>query len=272
MFFDTRSKNKSKKTIKKNVTKITPKVYDTRIDQKNRPKLIIHQIYGVFRDNKPLSDFPLFVDSKKAWMKVAKDAGYRYKLWNDDMCTKLINKYPEFKKMYNSVKFPVMRADIIRFLILYDEGGMYVDMDVFPLKKKYEFDRLAFCEYYYTPKKPHTNTDMEVIYAPKGSEVMYDFLKFVETRIKEKNKIDIYKDWKVRYIFQTTGPRSLMEFIKIHNIEYDEIKSNLGKIDDLRKFKGVDYDVLSYFSMSYNPHRYLKHQKYKNTKKDDKKK
>ena len=46
---------------------------------------------------------------------------------------------------------------------------------MYSLKKKYEYDRLAFCEYYYTPKKPHTNTDMEVIYAPKGSEVMYDF-------------------------------------------------------------------------------------------------
>ena len=40
---------------------------------------------------------------------------------------------------------------------------------------------------------------MEVVYAPKGSEVMYDFLKFVETQIKEKNKtiikigkLDIY--------------------------------------------------------------------------------
>ena len=185
MFFDTRSKKiKKKKTIKiKKVKKDSDiKVYDTKINTKNRPKLIIHQIYGVFRDGKPLSDFPLFVDSKKAWTNVAKKAGYRYKLWNDDMCTKLINKYPEFKKMYNSVREPVMRADIMRFLILYDEGGMYVDMDVFPLKKKYEYERLAFCEYYYTPKKPHTNTDMEVIYAPKGSEVMYDFLKFVENR------------------------------------------------------------------------------------------
>jgi mannosyltransferase OCH1-like enzyme len=248
-----RSKKKPKKTIKKKVPKEELKVYDTKIDPKNRRKLIIHQIYGVFRDGKPLSDFPLFVDSKKAWTALAKKAGYRYKLWNDSMCTKLINKYSEFKKMYNSVKEPVMRADIMRFLILYDEGGMYVDMDVFPLKKKYEYDRLAFCEYYYTPKKPHTNTDMEVIYAPKGSEVMYDYLKFVETQIKEKGK-SLPKSWKVRYIFYTTGPRALMKFLKMHKVEYDEIKSNLGKSDDLRQFKGVDYDVISYFSMSYNPH------------------
>ena len=55
-------------------------------------------------------------------------------------------------------------------------------------------------------------------------------------------------------LFYTTGPKSLIKFLKKHNIEYDEIKSNLGKSDDLRKFKGVDYDVISYFSMSYNPH------------------
>ena len=35
------------------------------------------------------------------------------------------------------------------------------------------------------------------------------------------------KSWKVRYIFYTTGPRSLMKFLKKHDIEYDEIKSNL---------------------------------------------
>ncbi len=185
------------------------------------------------------------------------------------MCTKLINKYPEFKKMYNSVKYPVMRSDIMRFLILYEEGGMYVDMDVLPLKKKYEYDRLSFCEYYYSPKKPKTITDIEVIYAPKGHEVMYDYLKFVETQIKEKNKT-IPKDWKVRYIFYTTGPKSFNKFLKKYKIEYGEIKSNISNIDDLRIFKGVDYDVISYFSMSYNPHRYLKHQNYlrgKNKKK-----
>jgi len=274
MFFNTRSKKKAKKTIKK---KVKVKLYDTKIDPENRPKLIIHQIYGVFRDGKPLSDFPLFVDSKKAWTELSEKAGYRYKLWNDEMCTKLINKYPEFKPMYESIekkKRPaVMRADIMRFLILYDEGGMYVDMDVFPLKKKYEYDRLAFCEYYYTPKKPHTNTDMEVIYAPKGSEVMYDFLKFVETQIKEKS-ISLPKSWKIRYIFYTTGPRALMKFLKKHKVEYDEIKSNLGKEDSLKQFKGVDYDVVSYFSMSYNPHGknvgYTKKKDNKDKSKDNK--
>jgi len=218
-----------------------------------QPKLIIHQIYGVFRDGKPLSDFPLFMNSKKAWTDLAKKQGYGYKLWNDKMCTDLINKYPEFKSMYNNVKYPVMRADIMRFLILYEHGGMYVDMDVLPLKKSYSFDRLAFCEYYYTPKKPHTNTDMEVIYSPKGNMVLYNFLKYVKEQIKEKDKVKIYDEWKVRYIFQTTGPKSLIRYLKENNIEYDEIKSNLGKEDSLRKFKGVDYDVVSYFSMSYNP-------------------
>ena len=71
MFFGMRSNKKNKtikkktikkktikrKTIKKEVEKSEKKVYDTKIDKKNRPKLIIHQIYGVFRDNKPITDF-----------------------------------------------------------------------------------------------------------------------------------------------------------------------------------------------------------------------
>ena len=32
------------------------------------------------------------------------------------------------------------------------------------------------------------------------------------------------------------------------------LKSNLGKENSLNIFKSVDYDVISYYSMSYNPH------------------
>ena len=256
-FKDTKKVKKTIKRKKVGKSNISLKYDNKSSEDKQKgkqPKLVIHQIYGVFRDGKPLSDFPLFMDSKKAWTTLAKKNNYGYKLWNDKMCTDLINKYPEFKSMYNNVKYPVMRADIMRFLILYEYGGMYVDMDVLPLKNSYSFDGLAFCEYYYTPKKPHTNTDMEVIYSPKKNMVLYNFLKYVKEQIKEKNKVKIYDEWKVRYIFQTTGPRSLMRYLRENNIKYDEIKSNLGKENSLNQFKGVDYDVISYFSMSYNPH------------------
>ena len=242
------------RTKKVNRKKTLNRKGSKKMTKTQKPKLIIHQIYGLFRDGKPLSDFKLFTDSKKAWKSLAKKNNYKYKLWNDKMCTDLINKYPEFKTMYNNVKYPVMRADIIRFLILYEYGGLYVDMDVLPLKKSYSFDRLAFCKYYYAPKKPKTQTDMEIIYSPKKNDVMYNFLLYVKEQIKEKDKINIYEDWKVRYIFQTTGPKSLNRFLKNNNIKYDEIKSNLSKEKSLNIFKGVDYDVISYFSMSYNTH------------------
>ena len=65
----------------------------------------------------------------------------------------------------------------------------------------------------------------------------------------DKNLNIHFNNKKFKYI--KTG--SLEEYLSSTNINI--IKSNLGKEDSLRQFKGVDYDVVSYFSMSYNPHQ-----------------
>jgi len=230
--------------------------------KKHSSKLMIHQIYGLFGDNKPMNE--LFKESNKKWKTLAKKNGYRYKLWNMKACDNLINQFPQFKKMYNSVRYPIMKADIMRFLILYKHGGLYSDLDVLPLKNKYSFDKLSFCIYYYTPlDKQHVKNfkpDMEMIYSPKGNEWLLNYIYHIGKQIKAKSKVKIYEQWKVRYIFQTTGPKSLKRYMDDNKVDFDHIRvmgmdkkySFKDKLSDIVSPKiSKQNDAISFYSCSY---------------------
>jgi mannosyltransferase OCH1-like enzyme len=231
--------------------------------------MIVHQVYGLFCDNKPMNE--LFVASSKAWKEYCDKNNYIYKLWNEKECNELVETYTKIKEYYYDVKYPVMKCDIIRFLIIYQFGGLYVDLDVIPNKFMIKIDesKLTFCKYM-NKKEP---LDIEMVYSPKYNNDLYNYLLYIPTQIREKNEIKIYDDWKIRYIFQTTGPASFRRYLKINNIKINIIKvCHLDEHDkypyklDKNKYGDYDYDCLSYFSVSYSPFKY-KTFKYSNKKK-----
>ena len=168
-------------------------------------------------------DFPQMFQELSDIVKIfCKRNGYKYKVWNEKMSQNLINKYPQYKSMYNNVKYPIMRVDIIRFLILYHEGGLYLDFDIEPkIKKLKDYDWAVSV---YNRKSPKYN--MEAIQSKKGNQLNLDYLDYVKTQIKEKDKISIYNQWKIRYVLNTTGPRSLTRFIKENKIKPQTYKVN----------------------------------------------
>ena len=240
--------------------------------------MIIHQVYGIFRDSKPMNE--MFKTSSNEWFLIAKNNGWKYMLWDNRMCDMLVAYYPEFYDLYNNVRFKIMRCDIIRFLIVYQFGGIYVDMDVFPNRKDLSFitdkNKFHMCVYYWTPQYCDTNIpDIEMLYSPRKNIDLYNFIKYIPSQIEEKDKIDVYKTWKIRYVFNTTGPQSFRRFIKQNMIKFNHIKvAQIEKgipynIDKNKLIKYGDlniYDCISFFSLSYNPHG-SKSVRYKNNKK-----
>ena len=96
----------------------------------------IHQIYGLFGDDRPMS--PLFMRSHKAWQRVASSMGAKYHLWNAvEVETLMKNEYTEFWKMYRDVRYPIMRCDMARLAILHSYGGLYADLDILPNRQWY---------------------------------------------------------------------------------------------------------------------------------------
>ncbi|OCH87495.1 glycosyltransferase family 32 protein [Obba rivulosa] len=56
---------------------------------------------------------------------------YEYKLWTDASARELIaEEYPWFLDTFDGYKYPIQRADAIRYFALYHHGGIYMDLDI----------------------------------------------------------------------------------------------------------------------------------------------
>jgi inositol phosphorylceramide mannosyltransferase catalytic subunit len=86
---------------------------------------ILHQVYLGW-DNKPMPEH---------WKEPQKSCidfhlGWDYKFWtNDTAYNLLVEEYPWFLDTWNNYKYPIQRADSIRYFILERYGGIYIDLD-----------------------------------------------------------------------------------------------------------------------------------------------
>lgn len=213
--------------------------------------MIVHQVFGLLGDEMP----QLFVDCKERIKKWCKKNNYEYKFWNKSDCDNLIKtKYPKYQNLYDNVKYPIMKVDIIRWIILHNDGGIYMDLDVDPLINDLIDSDLVLGKkvlngtkgFFYEP---------EIIQMKKNNPISLEVLDYIITQIEIKNKIDIYEDWKCRYVLQTTGPKSISRFFKKKKIDtylltYGStyIKKN-EKLDKLHS----NYDFISHPSCSWIP-------------------
>jgi mannosyltransferase OCH1-like enzyme len=60
---------------------------------------------------------------------------WTYRLWTDADNLEFVSKeYPEFRDIFVKLPRNIMRADVIRYLLLYRLGGLYLDLDYEMLK------------------------------------------------------------------------------------------------------------------------------------------
>lgn len=201
----------------------------------------VHQIFGLLDDEMP----ELFVNCSDKVKRWCFKNNYNYLLWNKSMCDTFVSEnYPEYEELYNSVKYKIMKVDIVRFLILHKYGGLYLDMDIVPNIDSVNDGDFKIA-YKIAPKRKHY--EMEVIQSYKSNKLLLLFLDYVKTQIEEKNNIDIYNTWKARYVYQTTGPYSLNRFLKKMTINKFIINEPSKKDLNLNG----DEDFISYPSCSY---------------------
>jgi mannosyltransferase OCH1-like enzyme len=57
--------------------------------------------------------------------------GWEAHLWTDEKAAAFINeKFPLLKEMWDGYKYPIQRVDALRYLVLYEYGGVVLDMDL----------------------------------------------------------------------------------------------------------------------------------------------
>lgn len=84
---------------------------------------IIHQIWWQ-GENKVPDTYP---DYRHTWKENHKD--FKYMFWDEKKIKNLINKYPQYKKMFYSMPKMIHKIDMAKYIILHHYGGLYVDMD-----------------------------------------------------------------------------------------------------------------------------------------------
>lgn len=182
---------------------------------------MIHQVFWPFT-SKDWKDIPKFRDNMLETQDFCKVHNYEYKLWDLKDCEKLIKEnYSEYLDLWHNFRYPIQRCDFVRYCILHKYGGLYIDCDIRPMKALGEvFLQPIYFVYWNDDKKklPY----IAVLASQAGETLFLDVMKECRRSYNEKSKIEKYKEWKGRFIYQTTGHYMLERALKAHKIDKDE--------------------------------------------------
>ena len=85
------------------------------------PKLI-HQTWKSSKVDAP------HVKNVRSWIE--KNPGWEYRLWTDsDIRLLVARRFPDYLEMFDSYPLQIQRADMFRYFVMYEYGGVYADMD-----------------------------------------------------------------------------------------------------------------------------------------------
>lgn len=179
----------------------------------------IHRVFIDIGLGKEQKFFTLYCEEKIKQYCIKNNHDYFF--WNDEKVEKLLNKYPQYKKLYYGFKYGIMRVDFIRFLILYEEGGLYIDCDIIININNIDIkNNIGFC---YNGK----DIDNSIIYSIPKNKFILIFFESIYKNIIEKNNKQIYNTWKGRYVLQTVGKHAIKRVLKSSKTIY-----NLYKVTD----------------------------------------
>uniref|UniRef100_A0A2C9JJL1 Uncharacterized protein n=2 Tax=Biomphalaria glabrata TaxID=6526 RepID=A0A2C9JJL1_BIOGL len=203
--------------------RITKREYFPSSGTPKIPK-IIHQVWkGIFVP-------PEFVSWIKSWNKHHPD--WEYWLWTDKSARLFIaDRYPHLLNVYDHYPENIRRADAFRYIVLYEYGGLYADMDMealgsfLPLTLKYS------C---FIGKEPYehpiidTNFDELLINALMGCRQKHPFMKLLINNLASFSRLWHYLD--------STGPHYV-------TLMYRQYKSSISleKDDDTVNISPSEY-------------------------------
>lgn len=128
------------------------------------------------------------------WKKHHPD--YIYVLWDKDNALNFITKYfNEYLDIYNDFKYVVSRCDMLRICILYIFGGIYSDLDNYPLKNIEEYISDPSIDTYYPELKVANNimVNNNLIFSKPKCELFLTLLAHIKSQ-STKEHINKYTE------------------------------------------------------------------------------
>jgi mannosyltransferase OCH1-like enzyme len=161
---------------------------------------------------------------------------WRYILWTDEENRKLIaDKYSWFLPIYDSYRYNIQRVDAVRYFILYEYGGVYSDLDLYPAKPIDAFVAGSEEAYFVpSPSVAEIFTNAFMVSTKKAA-----FWLKVFDKLKE-NTVPYWANFsRHMFIMYSTGPKmidgiiknytntlGLLPKVKFSNFDNDEKHSN----------------------------------------------
>ena len=174
----------------------------SRIQQSSQPQLdeIPTRIWQIFFGYTPLDDF---TPSLQTW--VSKNQDYSYTLMSkeggDDFARKHYADRPDILESFLQLNFHVLRSDLLRYMILESEGGVYSDLDTVAIKSvrdwvpkelRSQVHAVVGVEYDQLDKEPYYGMEGSRIQfcqwtmaASRGHPIMKNIVRKVVTALNE---------------------------------------------------------------------------------------
>lgn len=220
---------------------------------------IIHQIW--FRKDEIIPEE--LIQFRHSWVKYHSDWQFIY--WDEIKIKDFMSQfYPNMIAFFNELPLEIQRRDIIRYLILYNMGGLYVDYDYEALNNV-SCLLTGSCNFSSEPSEHRLFYGLDVYFnnafmaAEPGAEFMRFIIDHMEASIE-----DVVFENKIDYVLETTGPKMLLkrynEFTSKESINIidETLVSPLSKSDAVKyiqdkcnielKKKVIDAYAMHYFS------------------------
>jgi mannosyltransferase OCH1-like enzyme len=178
---------------------------------------IIHQIwFDLEGTSGSLESKPEYYEPHKKMKTFCEEHNITLKLWNIQQCREICQDHQE---LWFKFRYDIQRIDFVRYVILQQEGGIYVDMDIYPVKPiDHLFERNELFVRWADQKDCYN--------AIMGSHPNHDIWEKIITHCYESTErvqgMKIYDVWKGRSVAHSTGCRMLTRALKKNKYNYQQ--------------------------------------------------
>jgi Mannosyltransferase OCH1 and related enzymes len=142
---------------------------------------------------------------------------YDYIFWDDEKLQEMLREHPKWLETYVKLPRLIQKVDFARYVFLYLYGGIYIDMDVIPIRRidnvlqeynDYELivSKLNLYSFEYVANLKYNN---HIIIAKPHSIILLDLInEVVDVTHNNPNKLTS--------IFDSTGPRVFSNVLDKH--------------------------------------------------------
>ena len=185
----------------------------------------IHQIWWQGEEN--IS--PELNRYREAW--ISKNPDFQYNLWDEKKISYLVNEsYQSISKLFHELKYDIQRIDISKYLIMHKHGGVYIDIDIEPIKRIVDLAKDITKPTFFNTKiginwiekvslringiEPTWFVNNGALMSPIKSDI---WMKIVNVSLSISNEARISRINHFWHIFDTTGPFLLTKFLQNQN-------------------------------------------------------